>query len=171
MAGTCVLELEGVLCKGSPPNDPPVWTGLQMYHALATQFRLVIDSEHDDITEIEHWLMTNGLKRHSLVLLREAHQDGLEAPLLRKIHLGEWRAQGFDVALYVTADPAVAKAMMTAGVTTLLMAHPAYARPEHRPDYEGGLKPWAEIEEEINATALKRESVPRIDAEMDFDES
>lgn len=169
MAGTVVLCLEGVLCKGLPPNDPPIWVGLQLYHALATQFRLVLDSSHEDILDIEHWLQVNGLKRHSLVLQREPEQEGLEDVLLRRIHLGEWRAHGFDVALYVTSDPSVAKVMMGLGVATLMLAHPQYARPEHRPDFESSVKPWAEIEEEITATALLRETTPRIDAEMDFE--
>jgi|SRR5882724_10820057 len=170
MAGTAVVSLEGVLCKGSPPNAPPVWVGLQLYHALATQFRVVLDSSHDDIGEIEHWLMINGLKRHTLVLWREAQHDQLEEVVLRRIHLGEWRSQGFDVALYVTADPAVAALVMNNGAPALLMSHPAYARPEHRPDHERSMKPWADIEDEITATALLREKTPRIDAEMDFEE-
>lgn len=169
MAGTVVVELEGVLCKGLPPNDPPVYVGLQMYHGLATQFRLVLDSVHDDITDIEHWCQMNGLKRHTLVLHREAHQDYASDVVLRRIHLGEWRSQGFDVALWLTQDPAVARAMMHAGVPTLLMAHPRFSRPEHRPDYEASVRPWAEIEDEITEQSRLRETVPRIDAEMDYE--
>jgi hypothetical protein len=169
MAGTAVVDLEGVLCKGSPPNGAPVWTGIQTYHALATQFRLVVDTAHDDITEIEHWLKVNSLNRHTLVLQCEPEEAALGPVELRQAHLAEWRAHGFDIALWVTSDPLVAASMMRAGITSLLFAHPQFARPEHRPDHESTLRPWDAIEEEITAQLALREQAPRIDAEMDYE--
>lgn len=172
MAGTVVIELEGVLCKGAPPNGAPVWAGMQTYHALATQFRVVVDSDHDDITDIEHWLKVNGLSRHTLTLLREP-EDGLLSPAeLRLAHLEEWRAHGFDISLWVTSSPVVAARLMEAGVTVLVFAHPKFLRPEYRPDHEAsGPKPWDEIEDEVTKQLELREATaPRIDAEMDFDQ-
>jgi hypothetical protein len=168
MAGTCVIELEGVLCKGTPPNAPPVWAGLQVYHALATQFRLVVDSAHDDVTDIEHWLKVNSLARHTLVLQRDVG-DPQDALGVREAHLAEWRSQGFDIALWLTSDPRVAASMMRAGITAVLFAHPQYARPEHRPDHESTLRPWDEIEEEVTAQLALREQTPRVDAEMNYE--
>ena len=168
MAGTCVFELEGVLCKGYPPNDAPIWIGTQMYHALATQFRVVIDSVHDDINEIEHWLQVNALKRHTLILHRAPEMIDLEEAQVRSVHLIEWRSQGFDVALYVTTDPVVAAHMMRMGVPTLLLAHPQFSRPEYRPDHEHELRRWDDIEDEITTQMQLREPPPpRVDAEMD----
>jgi len=170
MAGTAVLCLEGVLCKGSPPNGAPITVGLEMYHALAARFRVVLDSDHEDLDQIEHWCQVNGLKRHPLVLPLDAAEAPLEPVDVRLAHLAEWRAQGFEVALYVTADPTVAAAAMRQGVTTLLFAHPRFARPEYRPDHEQqAVRPWDEIEDEITKQMALRETVPRIDAEMDFD--
>lgn len=168
MAGTVVIELEGVLCKGSPPNGAPVWSGIQVYHALATQFRLVVDSAHDDITDIEHWLKVNNLSRHTLVLQREV-SDPTASLGLREAHRAEWRAHGFDIALWLTSDPQVAASMMKAGITTLLFAHPQFARPEHRPDHESTLRTWDAIEEEVTAQLALREQAPRVDAEMDYE--
>lgn len=171
MAGTVVVELEGVLCKGSPPNGAPVWAGIQCYHALATQFRLVVDCDHDDITDIEHWLKVNGLTRHTLVLQREPEQAAQSPAELRLAHLGEWRAHGFDIALWLTSSPVVAARMMEAGVTALVFAHPKFLRPEYRPDHEAaGPKPWDEIEDEVTKQMALREQSPiRIDAEMDYE--
>ena len=166
MASTAVLCLEDVLCKGTPPNGAPIWEGLQVYHALRSQFRVVIDSAHDDYTEAEHWLTVNGLRSHALLLTLDATEEALEGPVLRQTHLAVWRSQGFDVGLYVTADPAVAALMMTAGVTTFLFGHPAYARPEFRPGTEKGMKPWAAIEDEVTEALAVRDIKPRVDADM-----
>lgn len=166
MAGTVVLCMEGVLVRGHPPNGEPVWVGLQMYHALRSQFRLVLDTTHDDFTDIEHWCAVNGLKSHVLTLAREAGQDGLHDLAVRLGHLREWRSQGFDISLYVTAEPATAANMLREGVPTLLLAHPAYARPEFRPDHERGMKPWAEIEDEVTEAAKVKDTVVRVDADM-----
>lgn len=144
--------------------------GIQLYHSLATQFRLVVDSSHDDINDIEHWLQVNALKRHTLILHREPEQAHLDDLMLRRTHLGEWRGQGFDVALYVTSSPSVAAAMMNQGCPALLLAHPQFARPEYRPDHQAAMRPWNEIEDEITGALALRESVPRIDAEMDFEQ-
>ena len=158
--------LEGVLCKGFPPNGAPVWDGLKLYHALATQYKVVLDSGHDDYTDIEHWCQVNGLARHVLVMARDATEEALEGPVLASRHLDEWRGQGFDVSLYVTADPAVAATMLARGVTTLLLTHPAYARPEFRPDHDRGLRSWEQIEAEVTEAAAKRPPTVRVDAEM-----
>lgn len=166
MAGTAVLCLEGVLVKDSPPNGVPVWVGLQVYHGLASQFRLVLDTVHPDITDVEHWCRVNGLGRHVLTLCREPYQDDWEESEVRQAHLGEWRGQGFEVALYVTANPKVVTTMMAAGVPAMLFGHPSYARPEHRPDHRDGMRAWAEIEEEVTATLEKRDRPLRVDAEM-----
>lgn len=165
MAGCAIVCLESVLCKGFPPNGAPVWEGLKLYHALATQFKVVLDSTHDDITQVEHWCRVNGLERHILTLHNDIDVDASEA-LIRDLHLVTWRGQGLDIEVYVTASPATARTMMGAGITTLLLAHPAYARPEFRPDHERGLKPWAEIEEEVTEAAARRPPVVRVDAEM-----
>jgi hypothetical protein len=170
MAGTVVFCLEGVLAKTPPPNGIPIWVGIQLYHSLASQFRIVVDSTHDDITDIEHWLQVNALKRHTLILWQDEVLVGATDPMIRDRHLAEWRSQGFDVALYVTASPAEAALMVNGGVPTLLFAHPQYARPEHRPDHISEMRPWAEIEDEVTAQLKLRETSPRIDAEMDFRE-
>lgn len=164
MAGTAVVCIEGVLCKGKPPNGPPVWEGLKLYHALASQFKVVLDSTHDDFTDIEHWCKVNGLNRHVLVLARD--DPNASDDMVRDTHLCEWRSQGFGVELYVTASPYTAKLMMGAGVITLLLAHPAFARPEFRPDHDRGMKPWAAIEAEVTEAAERRDTTVRIDAEM-----
>lgn len=166
MAGCAVICLEGVLCKGFPPNGAPIPDGLKLYASLAHQYKVVLDSHHGDITEVEHWCRINGLERHALAMPRDAGEDGLEAPVLAGVHLAAWKAQGFDIALYVTADPAVATITLTAGVITLLLVHPSYARPEFRPDHERGMKPWADIEAEVTAAAERADTRVRVDAEM-----
>jgi hypothetical protein len=166
MAGAVVICLEGVLIKGVPPNGAPIMVGLELYGALGARFKLVLDSNHDDIIDIEHWLRVAGLTKHVLVLWRDDGQEDLTDLQLRDRHLATWRSQGLDIQLYITASPEVARLMMDAGVTTILLAHPTYARPEYRPDHVQGMRAWADIEAEVTEAAGRTIKLPRVDAEM-----
>lgn len=148
MSRTALIELTGVL---RADNGSPIVEGTMLYNALAAWQRLVVVVE--DAEADERWLTINGFREHAQLLVGEM-------PLAVRQARGKL---GMDVQLVVTPSPATAAASMHAGVTTLLFAHPRFARPEFRADYDGDKREWAEIVAEIDAQRDTRVRVPQRD--------
>jgi hypothetical protein len=148
MASTAAIVFEDVL-RGN--NDGPSRAGLLLYHGAATVGRVALIVDRTKEERVQHWLDSHGLTDHSWLVMPRDNDP--EDPAERRLQqVTRLRLEGAAVELVVEPNPLVAAALQAAGVPTALFLHPSYARPEFRPDYKGGIKPWAVLMESVERT-------------------
>lgn len=163
MAETVLMSIEGILSKDGPPNGQPIVTGLRLFHALRSQFKVLLSTLCVEQDWIDHWLNVVGIKETHYLGNADPECDDYE---VRMRHFLEARRSGYELTLVFDSNPQVCAEIMRQGVTAVVFAHPRYSRPEARPDYANPIKPWDEFERAVTAERVK---VPRklpIDAEM-----
>lgn len=152
MSSVAVLSLEGVLQQ--EVTSGPIQPGVMLYHGLKSVYRLavVIDQPREKALI---WLMQNGLREHAYTVLHEP-TDPDDPAERRLVQLQRLRGRGVSIGLFVDRDPDTVAKAMSAGIPSLLFVHPAYARPEHRPDHSDAPTPWGNLADEMDRQALLR---------------
>lgn len=146
MSGSVLLEMQGVLRSD---NGKPVAEGITLYASLAAFHRIVLVGEDADTDS--RWLKLNGLDDHAQLLIGSMD-----------VALRHARGQlALDIRLLVSPSPATVAAAMHLGVTSLLFAHPRFARPEFRNDVEREPREWDAIVAEMDAQTNASVRVPQ----------
>lgn len=118
-----------------------------LYRGLAEGFRVVILGTKDQAKD-EHFLAINGLYGYAHIEgVRPEDGKGINDQILAQIK--RLRAQGFNFEFVVLPDPDLAKDVYRMGVPVLLYLHPHYSAESFRPDYQGGIRPWGELTDEV----------------------
>ena len=157
MASTVAIVFEGGL-KGEV-NDSPIRAGVLLYKGAAQAGRVAILVDRTSQEKVEYWLNLQNMHDHSWIILPRA-SDPLDPAQRRLLQVARLRSEGSAVELVLEPNPAVAAALQGSGVATALFMHPATARPEYRPDFEGKNRPWALVEAEIDRQLLMTDSEP-----------
>lgn len=155
MAGYALMAIEGVLGRsGERMPGAPIAEGMKLYTALKRLHKIALVTSLPDLTMIEHWLLRNDVRDHVTVMgLTPRHASVAE---LRSQQLTELRSLGYPIDLVVDSSPAVIAEVMRLGVTGLLFASPAFARPEFRPDARREIREWGAIEAEMESQRKAR---------------
>jgi hypothetical protein len=167
MAPYVVVAIEGVLARpverATLSSAMPIPEGTRLYLALKKVFKVALVTLENDEIVAEHWLARNGLKGHTSLWGRIGLVD--EPAQIRAEQLMELRARGHALDLFVDANPKAVARAVGLGVTGLVFASPAYARPEFRPDAALRVRPWDELAEEVGRQneLRAREPVPTAD--------
>ena len=88
------------------------------------------------------WLGRQGLAA-DLVLDYAADDDPAE--LLKDLRF----IYGHPVDMVITPDPQAVTQLLAEGYLVLGFFHPYFARPEWRPGYSGGIRPWDELSKQV----------------------
>lgn len=148
-----VVTVEGVLRKLT--DGSRITEGVELLHKLTadTGYSGLIFLTSKPAAETEEWLDLEGISRDLVLGAREDR-----AVQLRRIQ-HEW---GYPIQMVIESDPAVAAELMREGYTTLLFLHPAYSKPEWRPDHEFAVTPWDLIRAQASSFAHLRETDTRL---------
>jgi hypothetical protein len=131
---------EGVL---QTSKDRPLLDGFLLVQALGQSYRLVVATSGTQ-ERVEHQLRTERLQD----LVTEVVDKTADLPPLPL-----WQRQiesvrsKYGIALMLSADPEMVAWSLERRVTSLLFAHPGYARPPYRP--EQGSRSWERLVEEL----------------------
>lgn len=141
-----LLALEGVLRStvGAPIHD-----GLRLYRTLCSEHKVTLALD-GPMREAHQWLVVNGCDIHD-----DALDDfvAIEGTDLRERQIGILRARAGSLDMLIDPSPERVARGMHLGLTSLLFAHPRYARPEFQPNSFTGPRPWSEIAEELDRQA------------------
>lgn len=163
---TVAITIDGVLRKLVGLTPIPV--GIQLYHALAAQFHVVLLS-NDLASNIENraFLDANQCYEHVKVIDVDLVERGLDQPALRVDQVNRARALGQNVQLVVEPNPAASAALVDAGYNVVTFTSVEYTVPSWRPDFapefntEEGIQfamPWDSLQQSVaNQARLKAE--------------
>jgi hypothetical protein len=157
MAGYALIAIEGVLARNDTALGAPIVEGMRLYGALRKVHKIVLVTQLVDTVLIEHWLMRNEVRDHVSVMGPPPGSATLAEQ--RGHQLTELRSMGYPIDLVVDSSPAVIAEVMRLGVTGLLFASPAFARPEFRPGARREIREWVTIEAEMESQRLLRGQV------------
>lgn len=159
---TVAIALDGVLRKPLDVEAQDFGASL-LYAGLNNHFRVVILGT-DNPARDEQFLAINGIGRYvKIEPLRP--EDGEGVAEQKRAQIARLRAEGFRFEFVVVPDPELAYHLYVEGVPVLLYLHPTFSAKSFRPDYDGGIRPWTELAEEVefqlNAKAerLRQEQV------------
>lgn len=111
---------------------------------------VLVSSEPTD--KVKHWAKTNGMAAWNDV---QGDEPSLvEAAIVKRDHYG-----GVDMVL--TGDPTEVRGLLLQGFRVLSLGTPVYMRDEHRPDYEGTVRPWDEVAAQHTGDLELHEDDPR----------
>jgi len=161
------MSIEGVLASEvstSISTASPIRSGIALYHALKTGFRIALSSSNEDRDLVQHWLTVHSLSDHPVLLTRTPRDSDCSNAEVRERHLYALRGLSEDVGLLVTPSPAVAARSLFHGIPTMLFSHPTYMRPEFRPDAAPAVREWSQIEAEVDRQVVLIRTDPRKDA-------
>lgn len=120
------------------PAAPPIDAGLKVWASQKPRAEVFFCSTAQPY-RVQHWLVQ--------------HLELLEPPKVLEDSVMEniatVRSLGYGVEFYIDGSPTRCAEAMRAGVSTMLLCHPAYMRPEHRPGAIGRVRGWDEIVDEI----------------------
>lgn len=123
--------------------NTPIKQGLNLYRTLKERDRVLLLCSHKE--RDDRWLKENKINLVDDLI-------GPDVPFLEESiefrQVAHCRAN-WPLDLVVTGDPEVAKRLLEAGITTMLFMQPAYISEKFRPDSRQGIKPWAEMTEEL----------------------
>ena len=123
--------------------NTPIKQGIALFRTLKEKDRVLILCNH--IGKDDRWLRENKINLVDDLV-------GPDVPFLEESiefrQVAYCRAN-WPIDLVITGDPEVAKRLLEAGVTVSLFMHPSYISEKFRPDSRQGVKPWAELTEEI----------------------
>lgn len=143
---TVAIALDGVLRKPLDVEAQDFGASL-LYTGLAQGLRVVILGGYEPEKD-KHFLAVNGLGRYTKIEpLRE--EDAPDEAGRIKAQIRRLRAEGFQFEFVVLPDPDLALEVYKMGVPVLLYLHPIYSAESFRPDYTGGIRPWADLTAEV----------------------
>lgn len=160
---TAVIQVEGVLVK--PVGGAVTDTGRRLYHGLKNFYRLVLVTEETDRGRMDADLFMEGFTGHDHVVYGDEPVSctrGRWVTVAGRLRNG----YGYDTELFVVPDPYDARCLIQAGYSTLLFTQAAYALPEWRPDHQQGVRPWDELQAEVETQRVLRAADKRTDEEL-----
>lgn len=141
------MTLEGVLRKPLDEHAQDVG-GWMLYAALVSNFRVVVLGT-DDPKRDEHFLLTNGMNKHVKVEPIR-YEDAPTDAGRKRAQISRLRREGFQFEFIVVPDPELARQLYATGVAVLTYLHPLFSAESFRPDYDGGIRAWDELEAEVD---------------------
>ena len=161
-----LISVEGVLGEDSVIHGfYPIVEGVRLLHGLRGGYEIYLSSIQADMDSVEHWLMVNGIvaqHHYEELRFRERRWDDLRDSQVRTAHLHESRALGWDIGLFITADPEAALDATEMGVISLFFAHPSYNWAHFRPDKTRLPRPWQRLEDEVTRQRELKATDPRL---------
>jgi hypothetical protein len=148
----------------------PIPEGIRLVSTLRAAYKVILSSAESVESKVEHWLMLNGLTQSQIyesIVYRKNIWKDLSIPELRIAQLKELRGKGWGPTLVIDADAVVIAEAVRLGFTGMLYASASYFRPEFRPDWHGGPRPWAVIEEEVTRQLELKRTDPLLVEEED----
>jgi hypothetical protein len=163
--------IEGVLGdKDGAHGFFPLVEGMRLCRALKAQYRLALLTVERTEEAVTQWLQLNGMTipaSYDELVVRDVTQDSLSEAGVRVEQVRRQRSRGFDVRLFVSADPEAVLRCTAGGVPGLFYAHPSFGWEGFRPDRRRLPKPWQDIEDEVTAQRLLRANDPRLSEEIE----
>lgn len=150
---TVAIALDGVLRKPLDVEAQDFGASL-LYGALRDVFRVVVLGTDDPVKD-EHFLTINGLVKY-VKIEPVRPEDGKDIATQKRAQIKRLRAEGFRFEFVIVPDPDLATDLYRIGIPVLLYLHPTYSAESFRPDYEGGLRPWNELEAEVEFQRMAR---------------
>jgi len=148
-----LISVEGVLGEDSVIHGfYPITDGLRLLHALRGGYEVMLSSVQADSDTVEFWLKVNGIvaqHHYEELRFRERRWNDLSDAQVRIAHVHESRALGWDLGLFVTADPEAALDATEMGVISLFFAHPSYNWAHFRPDKTKLPRQWEQLQTEV----------------------
>lgn len=121
----------------------PVKQGIALYRTLKEKERVLLLCSHK--SKDERWLRENKINLVDDLI-------GPDVPFLEESmefrQVQHCRAN-WPIDLVITGDTELAARLLEAGMTTMLFLHPTYISEKFRPDSRQGVKPWAEMTEQL----------------------
>ena len=121
----------------------PIKQGLRLYRTLKEKDQVLLLCSHKG--KDERWLKENKINLVDDLI-------GPDVPFLEESmefrQVSHCRAN-WPLDLVITGDTEVAKRLLEAGITTMLFMQPVYISEKFRPDSRQGVRPWAELTEEL----------------------
>ena len=161
-----VIQIEGVLANvhttlaAAKPTDHGLW----YYETFRKLWKVALVSAACNHTEATKWLKANRVEKYDLLDCQASSVFHSPEFFVREC-VERYRSQGWEVGPVVTGNPIVAKLALMQGVPMLLVAYPAYLRPEHRPDAIREPRPWDTLVEEIEHQREMKSTDTRMEAE------
>ncbi|KUL44693.1 hypothetical protein ADL22_12165 [Streptomyces sp. NRRL F-4489] len=157
------ITIDGVL--RNTDTDGAIPLGNALYQALATDHALYLLADDRNPSTTHKWLTFTGLTAHMRLVGPRRTSNAATPADVRLECLGHLTGTGIKLDLVIEPDPAVSVELLARGypVTTLTLPH--FAKPEWRPDYQQGLRPWAELVAETETQAQAYATDPRRSAE------
>ncbi|MFI1796509.1 hypothetical protein ACH427_04010 [Streptomyces sp. NPDC020379] len=145
------ITIEGVL--RNTENDGAIPAGKALYQALGSQHSLYLISDSTDAWRTNRWLAHNGLDLHMRTVHNRKPNEWRDTTQIRLDAVGQLTGAGIKVDLVVEPDPRITAELLALGYPTATLTLPHFAKPEWRPDYDGNLRPWDSLIEEMEAQA------------------
>jgi hypothetical protein len=163
---TAVVSVEGVLGEHDPLHGfSPLIEGVRFAHTLRGMYRLMLTTVQEDAVPVEYWLKLNGMIEvhfYEELVSRDHAAADLSDTLVRALQVTSIRARGYDIGLFVSADPAAVLMAVEAGIPSLFYAHPSYGWAGFRPDKRRLPTPWQDIEDEVTRQRELKATDPRM---------
>lgn len=159
------MAVEGVLSDDSfgLVESPPLPEGLALFHALRSQFHVVLSTSQTEDSWVRRWLQYSaGIKPVEWARIMLADQPNWSEVEVFKRHMILCRAAAYDVRYVVTPSPQAAIAALRMGFTPLCCPHPVYSRTSFLPQAGEGGASWEQIENEVMAGRLARQNDDRL---------
>lgn len=154
---TVAVALDGVLRKPLDVEAQDFGASL-LFASLVDNFRVVVLGTEDPVKD-EHFLSVNGLVRYVKIEPLLA-ADGPDEYSRKIAQVRRLAAEGFRFEFVVLPDPSLARDLYAEGYPVLLYLHPTFSNKAFRPDYSGGIRPWHELEQEVEfQLAAKAEQI------------
>jgi hypothetical protein len=157
MPTVVAITIEGVLQQ--VVGDAPIPTGKHLYEGLSNVAGIALITDQDPEV-VNRWLGLNGFDKHAFIVPRDVI-DPEDLAERRALQVRRLRSYGADVGLVIDSDPMAVRALFRDGVAASLYLSPVYSRPEHRPDYDGEVRPWDDLVAEIERARELRASDDR----------
>jgi hypothetical protein len=140
------FTIDGVLRKPLDVEAQDYGARLLLLGLMET-YRVVLLGGEDQARD-EHFLTINGIADHMrLEPILPVDGEGVEVQRYNQIK--RLQSEGLRFEFAVVPDPDLAKDLYAEGTPVLLYLHPTFSTPSARPDHVGGLRPWAELTDEV----------------------
>lgn len=118
-------------------------------------------SDSLDLTFDNHWLAVNGFTGFGHVFPSSVVDETIVDTRLRQVRGIKADLQA-DLQFLVEQDLRVIEKAFANGIPCLAVMVPKYQRPEFRPDFTTGPKPWDDVKAEVDKERLLKASDTRI---------
>lgn len=167
MTGLAVFQVEGVLAavNDNPRAARPIDMGLPLYEGLRQTYRIAVVSAVFEPEPLRAWLKMHGFTKYDAVECKSSASAMEPAEYVGGHVVDLMRSQLWEVGPIVSANPNVVRIALLRGVPGMLITHPLYLRPEHRPDAERGPRAWSALVEEVELQHELKRNDRRLEAE------